>query len=67
MRQGPLALYMLVRLQVRSFAKEEQCCERYEAAQTKVLGWGLKSAVASAFFFAWNFFFATGAIVVILW
>ena len=47
--------------QVRSFAKEETCCERYEATQGKTLRWGIKSAVAGAIFFAFNYIFATGA------
>ncbi len=54
-------------MQVRSFAKEEACCERYEAAQGKTLKWGLKGAVAGAFFFGFNYIAATGALVVVLW
>lgn len=53
--------------QVRAFAKEDACCAWYEVAQKKVLGWGLKSAVAGSIFFAFNYVFATGALVVVLW
>ena len=53
--------------QVRSFAKEAACCERYEAAQNTVLDWGLKSAVAGSIFFAFNYVVATGALITVLW
>ena len=54
-------------MQVRAFAKEDACCARYEAAQDKVKDWGLRSAVAGSVFFAFNYLFATGALVVVLW
>ena len=37
----------VVRVQVRSFAKENASCERYGVSQKQVLRWGLKSAHAS--------------------
>ena len=63
--QGPTLCTILA--QVRSFAKEAACCERYEAAQNTVLSWGLKSAVAGSFFFAFNYIVATGALITVLW
>ena len=47
-------------MQVRSFAKEQAACARYDVAVKSVLKWGLKSAVASGAFFGINFSFATG-------
>eukprot|EP00884_Botryococcus_braunii_P016113 jgi/Botrbrau1/3185/Bobra.37_2s0015.1 len=52
---------------VRSFAKEDVECERYELAQGNVLKWGLKSAVASGFFFGFNTLLAMGALATVLW
>jgi ABC-type bacteriocin/lantibiotic exporter with double-glycine peptidase domain len=52
---------------VRSFAKEAASTERYGRAQQQVLGWGLKSARASGFFFGFNSMLGTGSIVVVLW
>ncbi|KAK9823789.1 hypothetical protein WJX72_005523 [[Myrmecia] bisecta] len=52
---------------VRSFAKEQAACERYDKAINRTLSYGLKSARASGVFFGFNFTVATGAIVCVLW
>ncbi len=54
-------------LQVRSFAKEKASTGRYGGSQDQVVGWGLRSARASGFFFGFNSLVGTGSIVFVLW
>ena len=62
-----ISIKILMATQVRSFAKEKPSCERYEGAQKAVLGWGLKSATASGFFFGFNAILAPATVSVVLW
>ena len=59
--------HTLTLLQVRSFAKEKASTGRYGGAQDQVVGWGLRSARASGFFFGFNSLVGTGSIVFVLW